>query len=45
MQLGCIRLWGGAAYTKEKPGEAIQKTYILDTYELTGPKQPQGRSE
>ena len=32
---GCVRLWGGTY--KAKPGETVQKTYILDTYEFTAP--------
>ncbi len=40
IQTGCIRLWGGATYVNEKPGERVQKTYILDTYEFTNPNPP-----
>ena len=39
-QWGCIRLWGGAGYTREKPGETVQKTYILDTYQFTNTQAP-----
>lgn len=31
---GCIRLWGGATYVSEKPGERVEKSYVLDTAEL-----------
>ena len=28
---GCIRIWGGAKYVNEKPGDYTEKTYVLDT--------------
>lgn len=39
-QTGCIRLWGGATYIKTAPGETVQKTYLLDTYEITSHNPP-----
>lgn len=28
---GCIRLWGGATYVKNKPGDYSEHSYVLDT--------------
>ncbi|MBI4388133.1 MAG: hypothetical protein HY582_03735 [Candidatus Omnitrophica bacterium] len=39
---GCIRLWGGATYVKDKPGDYVEKTYILDTGQIGEDKQVKG---
>ena len=39
---GCIRIWGGAAYARQKTGDYVEKTYVLDTARIGEDKSIKG---